>query len=564
MKKISFNSLLLYFILLPLIIVSCTTKNSGPSEEAIKEINLKRGAVISCGPPGEQFGVVAFDIAGSEKVKKDFNLAIKLLHSFEYDEAEKVFAKIIDEEPGFAMAYWGVAMCSFHALWTPPSETELKKGSTAIALAQFITQKTKREAGYIDAIASFYKDWDKVDHHSRCINFEKGMEKLYTAYPDDKEAAIFYSLSLVASANPADKSYKNQKKAGGILNALYPGEPDHPGIIHYIIHTYDYPELATIALPAARKYALVAPSSAHALHMPSHIFTRLGLWNECIQSNLVSVASAKCYAEEAGIKGHWDEELHGLDYLVYGYLQKGDNIEAKKQWDYLNSITDVTPSNFKVAYAFAAIPARYVLENKLWNEAANLKIYPANLVWQKFPWQKAIYHFAKLMGSVNTGRIDAAKAELNTLHSIYDTLLKQKDAYKANQVLIQVKTAEAWIQLKEGKQIEALKLMNEAVEMEDKTEKHPVTPGEVIPARELLADMLLQMNKPQQALEAYEEDLKKHPNRFNAVYSAGLASEKLGNPEKAALYYRQLLTFVNPANCNRPELTAINLFLKKK
>ena len=564
MKKISFSSPLLYFILLSLIIVSCKAKNSGPSKEIINEINLKRGAVISCGPSGEQFGVVAFDIAGSEKIKKDFNLAIKLLHSFEYDEAEKVFAKIIDAEPGYAMAYWGVAMCSFHALWTPPSEAELKKGSKAIAIAQFITQKTKREAGYIDAIAAFYKDWDKIDHHSRCSYFEKGMEKLYTAYPGDKEAAIFYALSLDASADPADKLYKNQKKAGAILNALYPGEPDHPGIIHYIIHTYDYPELATLALPAARKYASVAPSSAHALHMPSHIFTRLGLWDECINSNLVSVTSAKCYAEEAGIKGHWDEELHGLDYLVYGYLQKGDNISAKKQWDYLNTITDVSSSNFKVAYAYAAIPARYVLENKNWTEAADLKLYPANFPWQNFPWQKAIYHFARLMGAVNMGKIDSAKAELNTLHAIYDTLLKQKDSYKANQVLIQVKTAEAWIQLKEGKQIEALKLMNAATEMEDKTEKHPVTPGEIIPARELLGDMFLLINKPQQALDAYEEDLKKHPNRFNAVYGAGLASERSGNREKAKLYYRQLLTFVNPANCNRPELTAINLFLKKK
>ena len=215
MKTRKFYSLLLTFILPTLVLVSCKAKNSGPSKEIINEINLKRGAVISCGPPGEQFGVVAFDIAGSEKIKKDFNLAIKLLHSFEYDEAEKVFAKIIDEEPDYAMAYWGVAMCSFHALWTPPSEAELKKGSKAIAIAQFITQKTKREAAYIDAIAAFYKDWDKVDHHSRCTYFEKGMEKLYTAYPGDKEAAIFYALALDASADPADKLYKKSKKSRG-------------------------------------------------------------------------------------------------------------------------------------------------------------------------------------------------------------------------------------------------------------------------------------------------------------------------------------------------------------
>ena len=210
------------------------------------------------------------------------------------------------------------------------------------------------------------------------------MEKVYKNYPEDKEASIFYALSLNGAVDPADKSFARQKKAGAILNNLFPGQPNHPGIIHYIIHNYDYPELAELALPAARKYASVAPSSAHALHMPSHIFTRLGLWDECIHSNLVSVASAQCYAKAAGIKGHWDEELHGLDYLMYAYLQKGENDSAKKQWDYLKTIHDVSPINFKVAYAYAAIPSRYLLENKMWQEAANLVVTPVNFPWKKF------------------------------------------------------------------------------------------------------------------------------------------------------------------------------------
>ncbi len=264
------------------------------------------------------------------------------------------------------------------------------------------------------------------------------------------------------------------------------------------------------------------------------------------------------------MKGHWDEELHGLDYLVYAYLQKGENDLAKSQWDYLKTITDVSPVNFKVAYAFAAIPSRYLLENKSWNEAANLKIYPANLPWKNFPWQEAIVHFTRLLGSVHIGNIDSAKAELKELNLIYDALMKQKDSYKAGQVQIQIKTSEAWMQFKEGNNDEALKLMNFAADMEDKTEKHPVTPGEVIPARELLADMLLQMNQPEKALEAYEADLKKHPNRFNGLYGAGLAAEKAGNPKKAGFYYQQLLTFVSPVNSNRPELTSIKLFLKKQ
>ncbi len=587
MKKLLVQLQLVFFILLLLIPVSCREKNAGPSKEIINEINLKRGELISCGPPDKEFGSVEFETSCSGKIKEDFNLAIALLHSFEYDEAEKAFAKVIDEEPECAMAYWGAAMCNYHQLWDPPSQPELEKGSALIELAKSITQKSKREADYIEALSLFYKDWNKTDHRTRNINYEKAMEKLYTEYSNDKEAAIFYALALRAAADPADKTFANQKKAGAILNALYPNEPNHPGIAHYIIHIYDYPELAELALPMARKYASIAPSSAHALHMPSHIFTRLGLWDECINSNLASVSSAQCYAEAAGIKGHWDEELHALDYLMYAYLQKGENELAKEQWDYLKTINDVSPLTFKVAYAFAAIPSRYLLENKIWNEAANLKIYPANFPWKDFPWQEAIIHFTRLLGSVHTGNMDSAKAELKKLNLLYNTLTEQKDFYKANQVQIQIKTSEAWIQFKEarlpaparsgsggragtdgndkvgqGKNNEALMLMNFAADMEDKTEKHSVTPGEVIPARELLGDMLLQMNKPEKALAAYEADLIKHPNRFNGLYGAGLAAEKSGDAEKAGIYYRQLLTIASPVNSTRAELREIKLFLK--
>ena len=544
-------------------LLSCKTKSKTPEAEAINTIDLKRGEVVNCGPPGKEFGSVEFGTSCSEKIKKDFNLGISLLHSFEYEEAEKVFAKIIDTEPGCAMAYWGVAMSNNHALWVPPTEVEFKKGSSAIAIAQSLTKKSKRESDYIDAMALFYKDPDKLDHHTRSSKFEKAMEKIYKENPNDKEAAIFYALALDAAADPADKSFSNQKKAGDILNSLYPGEPNHPGIVHYIIHTYDYPELATMALPAARKYASIAPSSAHAQHMPSHIFTRLGLWDECINSNLVAASSAKCYAESAGIEGHWDEELHSLDYLVYSYLQKGDNDHAKEQYDYLKTIDQVSPVTFKVFYAYAAIPSRYALENKNWNYAANLKILPANYEWQKFPWQKAIIHFARTLGFLNIGKTDSARSELKNLNLLHDILMEQKDTYKANQVQIQIKTAEAWILFYDKKNNEALSLMNIAADMEDKTEKHPVTPCEVIPARELLGDMLLQMNKPEKALEAYEADLKKHPNRFNALYGAASAAERSNDVEKARSYYQQLIAIASP-NSNRPELQTAKLFLKNK
>jgi tetratricopeptide (TPR) repeat protein len=564
MRKSAIALPAVFLALVSLMPVSCGESNAGPSKETISLINLKRGEVITCGNTDKQFGSVAFDISGSEKVKQDFNLAIKLLHSFEYDEAEKVFARIIDEEPACAMAYWGVAMSNYHPLWTPPTEPELKKGAKAIVIAQAIGKKSAREAAYIDAIAAYYMNWNTVDHRTRTIAFEKAMEKLYADYPGDIETAIFYTLALNAAADPTDKSFAKQKKAASILNALYTAHPNHPGIVHYIIHTYDYPGLAELALPAARKYAAVAPSSSHALHMSSHIFTRLGLWEEGIQSNLAAAASAKCYAETAGIKGHWDEELHALDYLVYGYLQKGENGLAKAQYDYLKTIREVHPVNFKVAYAFAAIPSRYMLENRMWKEVAILESDLPGLSWQQFPWQRAILHFARLLGNAHTGNSGAAHTEWKTLQMLYDTLMGQKDIYKASQVQIQLKAGEAWLRLMEGKNQEALVLMHAAADLEDKTEKHPVTPGEVIPARELLGDMLLQMNKPAEALAAYEASLQTHPNRFNGLYGAGLAAERSGNKEKADQYYRQLLAVANSANANRPELTTVKQFLKER
>ena len=562
MKSLLKNLIRLFYILTAYALLSCNGRNTDPSKELIDGIKLKRGSVISCGSNVNQYGTVDFDMTCDEKSNGDFNLAMALLHSFEYDESEKVFAKIIDENPKCAMAYWGVAMSNFHALWTPPTEAELIKGSKAVEIAQTITGKSKRESAYINAIAVFYRDWNEIDHLTRCIRYEKAMEKLHTSYPEDKEAAIFYALALDASAKPTDKTFANQKKAASILKAIYPFEPNHPGIIHYIIHTYDYPGLASLALPAARKYAQVAPSSAHALHMPSHIFTRLGLWNECIKSNLESVASAKCYGEQAGIKGHWDEELHGMDYLVYAYLQKGANNLADEQLKYLKTFKEVYPVNFKVAYAFAAIPSRIHLENKNWNEAATVQLYPPNLPWAEFPWQESIIHFTRLLGAIHLNNNNLAILELTKLKQLHDTLEKQKDLYKSNQVAIQIKTSEAWIHFTSGQRQKALNEMKLAAKMEDSTEKHPVTPGEVLPARELLGDMFFELGRYEDALQCYEEVLQKSPNRFNSLYGAGRAAEKSANNQKTKLYYKQLLIISDSTNSNRPELTSISKFLK--
>jgi len=288
----------------------------------------------------------------------------------------------------------------------------------------------------------------------------------------------------------------------------------------------DYPGLAELALPAARKYASIAPASAHAQHMPSHIFTRLGLWDESIKSDLASVSSAQCYAEKAKLV-HWDEELHGIDYLVYAYLQKKDDASAKQQLDYLESIDEVSPANFKVAYAFAAAPARYALERRDWKMASALQLHQANFSWNDFPWQEAIFHFAKLFGYVHLNNLNDAEKELDQLKTLHQKLLTQKNkAIEADQVDVQMKASEAWIELKRGNKQKAKELMIAAANKEDAMEKHPVTPGSVLPARELLGEMLLELNEPALAIEAFEKDLKINPNRRNGITGLAIAKQR--------------------------------------
>lgn len=548
----------LCFLMPTLLLAFCGSRQSTPSKELLVQLQLKKGQIVLCGPADKAFGIVNFDIDGSQQVKDDFNIAVELLHSFEYDEAEKVFAKIIDESPGSVMAYWGVAMCNFHPLWEPPTEADLEKGSKVLLIAHSITPRTRRETAYLDAAGAYYKAWNTTDAHTRSVHFEKAMEQLHTSYPDDKEATIFYALALDASADPADKSYAHQIKAGGMLDSLYVSAPNHPGIIHYIIHTYDYPGIASRALTAARRYAEVAPSSAHALHMPSHIFTRLGLWDESIQTNIRSVDAARCYAQQAGIKGHWDEELHGLDYLIYAYLQKGNNDSANEQLKYLSTMQDVYPRNAKDAYTFAAAPVRLALENKNWSAAAALPLEPTWFPWASFPWQESIVHFGRLLGSVHTGNIRVALLELSRLDSLH--LLLQRDAYKARQVEIQQTAGRAWIAYAKGAAPEALGLMKKAADLEDSTSKHPVTPGEVLPARELYGDLLEALHQHRSALQEYEAVLKKCPNRFNSLFGAGRAAELLGDTSTAGSFYTQLLAIADP-HSTRAELAVAKAFL---
>lgn len=427
---------------LALILISCGSKNDDIKlKEELKLINLVRGDIALCGAEEGQFGKVDFGLSCNENVRNQFNLGTALLHSFEYPEAEKVFAKVIDQDPNCLMAYWGVAMSNFHPLWAPPSKDELEKGSKIIALARSLKSDDERASDYLEAAAKMYDDWSTLSHSERIKKFEQAAERVYQKYPADKEAAIFYALALRAASDPTDKTFLKQRKAGEILKSLFSSEPDHPGVAHYLIHIYDYPELAEMALPAARKYAAVAASSAHALHMPSHIFTRLGLWDEAIQSNINSMAAARCYAENAGIKGAWDEEIHGLDYLVYAYLQQGRDDMAKAQLDYLQSMDLVSPMNNKVAYTSASVPTRYALERHDWTSAVKLELHPQSFPWKDFPWERSIISFGRLLGAVHLKNNEIAGQSLQELKSNREELVKAGRPYESNQVEIQVMSA---------------------------------------------------------------------------------------------------------------------------
>lgn len=552
----SFSSI----ILIAMILFGCNdSKKQNQFQTELQALDLKRGEITLCGSSNEAFGSVSFSTACNEKTRQNFNTAAALLHSFEYPEAEKMFAKVIDEDPSCVMAYWGAAMCSFHPMWEPPRQADLEKGSKIIKLARsLIKDKSSPESQYIEAIATIYDDWDKLDHRTRVLKFEKACSTVAMNFQNDIEAQIFHALSLMAASDPKDKTFTRQKKAGEILNTVFTKHPDHPGAAHYIIHAYDYPELADMALPTARKYAALAPASAHAQHMPSHIFTRLGLWEEAVNSNLKSVSAAQCYAQSMNIDGHWDEELHGLDYVVYAYLQQADDEHAKEKIEYLKTIEKVFPITSKVAYAFAAMPSRYVLERKDWEAASQLKFTPSDFPWEKFPWESANLYFTRILGAVNANKHSSAKNDYEALQMLHTKLTQKKDDYKANLVLIQLKISDAWIKLADGKKSEAIALMIEAAEMEEATSKHPVTPGEVIPARELLGDMYLSINETAKALEAYEVNLKTHPNRFNGLCGAIVAAKKTGDVKKTKTYFNKLSEVANLKKGSRPQLQEIN------
>ena len=515
-----------------------------------------------------KLGRVNFRTSCSPKAQQQFNQAVAWLHSFEYEEAEKLFTHVSTVDPRCGMAYWGIAMSNFHQLWVPPTPAELQKGFNAATEAVRVGAATQRERDYIAAIATFYKDAENNDHRTRTFAYTDSMRKVYENNPTDDEAAVFYALSLITKGMMVrDKTYVNEKEAAKILNRILVRQPRHPGVAHYLIHGYDFPSLAHLALPAARSYASIAPASAHAQHMPSHIFIRLGLWQQAISSNLDAEAAAKAFAIRHHMPGAWDEQLHAMDYLAYAYLQGAQDKKALSVLADMNKLPQVDPPTFKVAYALSAIPARYALERRQWNEAAKLPLGHPRMTtfpWANFPWATAHIHFARAVGAAHLGDTTTTRKSVEELTSIRNSLTEVRGGYDwGKQVDIERQVASAWLKYAEGAQEEALQLMRAAADLDDATDKHSVTPGAVLPAREQLGELLLELKQPAAALSAFETALRNTPNRFNALYGAARAAALSDNRAKAVEYYQKLVEFCRHADSSRPELKEAMTFLAK-
>ena len=546
----------------PLVAFLCHT-HSGSAQEGHQPQHIHRHE------PSEKLGRVNFTVSCNPQAQRQFNRAVAWLHSFEYEEAEKAFTEVTVTDPRCGMGYWGIAMSNYHPIWAPPNAAELQKGSSAIEEAKAAGARTQRERDYIAAIEVFYRDSDKVDHKARTFAYSEAMEQLYQRRPSDNEAGVFYALTLIATGMMShDKSYAREKEAAQILNRVLAREPQHPGVTHYLIHSYDYPALAQLALPAARSYAKIAPASAHARHMPSHIFTRLGLWQEAVRSNLDAKAAAQAFAVRNRMSGVWDEQFHAMDYLAYAYLQGAQDKQARAVLDELNKIQRAEPESFKVAYAFAAVPARYALERRRWDEAAKLTLPPDALgafPWQRFRWAEAHIHFARAIGAARTGDTASARQEVEKLAAIRQALVEVKGDYDwAKQVEIERQVASAWLAHAEGRHEESLRLMRAAAELDDATEKHPVTPGVILPAREQLGELLLELKQPLAALQEFETSLRSAPNRFNGLYGAARAAELASDQKRARTYYGKLMALCRQADSMRAEIEEAKAFLARR
>lgn len=500
------------------------------------------GRAIGQDETDQRFGTVHFETSCNEAAQRRFDRGMRYQHSFWYQSSKEIFEDALKADPECAIAYWGIALSLLYNPHSPPPAPSLPAGLAAIEKGKAVGAKTPRERDYLEALAVFYTDYDKVPHGARVQKYLKAMEALAQKYPNDDEAQIFYAITLNVAASANDKTYANQLKGAAILDPIFRRQPRHPGVAHYLIHLHDTPALAEKGLEAARRYAGIAPAAPHAQHMPSHIFTRVGAWKDSIASNTASAKAAKDGKD-------FDEQLHAMDYMVYAHLQLAQDDKARAVVDDMVAVSGMNPDRFVGPYALAVSPARYAIERGDWKGAAALPVRPA-----KFAYADAMTHFARAIGAARSGDPAAAKGDVAKLAELREKLREAKDAYWAEQVDIQWQVASAWVLSAEGKHDEALKAMGAAADAEDRTEKHPVTPGVPIPARELYGAMLLDRGMAGEALVSFEATLRKEPNRFNAIAGAAKAAERLGDEGKAREYYRKLAALASEADTVRPEL----------
>lgn len=522
------------------------------------------GQRVPAAPRAEKLGTVRFATSCNAAAELPFSRAVALLHSFEFRAAIESFSTTLEADPSCAIAEWGIALSRWgnpFGIGVRPAAV-LLQGLEAVERAELLGTATDRERAYIEAVSFLYVDAVEKSQLSRMVAYRDAMERLAAAYPADREASIFHALSIsaVAASSPLDRTYAEPLKAGAILEKLATEQPDHPGIAHYIIHAYDYPPLAPRALAAARRYAKIAPSVPHALHMPSHTFTRLGYWQESIEANVTAGAAAKR-------EGATAEELHTLDYRTYAYLQMGENEAARIIVEALpevaarlnpDALGSAAPRSTGV-FALAAIPARYALERGAWSEAARLEPRASS-----YPYSEALTYFARALGAARSGDAPLARTAAESLRQIHERLAAAGETYWAEQVDFQWQTASAWIAFAEGRKSAALEQLRVAAQAEDGTEKAAITPGPLAPARELLGEMLLELGEPTQALEQFEATLKKEPNRFRAVHGAARAAAEAGDSRNARRLYQQLLNIAGQTGQpGRPELTEARKYLGK-
>ncbi len=521
---------------------------------------------LLAGHAGEQLGAVSFPVSCRPEVQPAFERAVALQHSFEFGPAREGFERVASDDPTCAMAQWGIAMSHFHPLWAAPTADEMAQGVRASRRAAELAAAStvsERERGYVAAMGRFWTDAESADHRTRATRYREAMGELSRRFPEDPEVAIFHALSILGTAPPADPAYTLQRQAAEILASWLQKLPEHPGITHYSIHAFDSPALAYLGLDAARRYARIAPASGHALHMPSHVFVRLGLWPEAIASNLDSAAAEYAIATRSGSGRATLEEVHALDYLEYGYLQIGDDERARSVVRRAAELAGVSEASIQV-YGLVAIPARFALERREWAEAAALSL-PSKLGvdWAKLPHFVAIHVYARALGAARTGDIPGAETAVAELGVLQGRLAASPPPgpydWAANVEALRLAAGGALARAR-GDDTAAVALLRQGADLADKAGKHPVTPGTVLPQRELLADLLLDLGRPGEALKEYEASLAVAPNRLHALAGAARAADLLGESRRARTFANLLSAIAIPGS-TRPEVVAARKLL---